>query len=160
MASHPRVSFSGEHLVLPRISQHHGDIEASVRDYFSLRNPTLGPRFAGYTPSEVQQEMASVLKENERSTCMTILASLEAAFRLDYLQRCYMKGKDTLSREFRHIHASKGLPCFFGRRYLFGMETEIRRSGVHYFGTDRGVQVQALACAWAVLDSQTGGEDI
>ena len=50
MASPPRVSFSGEHLELTRISQHHRDIEASV------------------------------LEENERTTAMTILASLEAAF--------------------------------------------------------------------------------
>lgn len=108
MARSPRVSFSGEHLELPGISRHHLDIETSVRDYFSLRNPRLEPRFTGYTPDEIRKELASTLEENERTTCMTILASLEAAFRLDYLQRCYKRLRDPLSREFRALHATKG----------------------------------------------------
>ena len=108
MARFPRVIFSGENIELAQISQHHRDIEASVRDYFALQNPHLEPRFTGYTPSEMQQEMTSVLEENERTMSMTILASLEASFRLDYLQRCYRRGRDPLSREFRAIHARKG----------------------------------------------------
>lgn len=107
MASPPRVSFSGEHLAMPAISQHHSDIEASVKDYFSLQNPRSEPRFSGHTPDEIREQLASILEENERTTCLTILACLEAAFRLDYLQRCYRRLRDPLSREFRALYSVK-----------------------------------------------------
>ncbi len=40
---------------------------------------------------------------------MNLLAALEAAFRVDFLQRCYKKGKDPVSREFRKLYASEGI---------------------------------------------------
>ena len=39
---------------------------------------------------------------------MSILAALEAAFRIDYLQRCYKRLRDPLSRAFRNAHQEKG----------------------------------------------------
>ena len=39
---------------------------------------------------------------------LTILSSLEASFRIDYLLRCYNKKKDKISRRFRDIHNDKG----------------------------------------------------
>ena len=38
---------------------------------------------------------------------MTLLAAVEAAFRIDYLQRCYKKKKDVVSRQFRRIYKEK-----------------------------------------------------
>ena len=32
---------------------------------------------------------------------------MEAAFRIDYLQRCYRRGKDPVSRAFRNIYRTK-----------------------------------------------------
>lgn len=108
MARRPRVRFSGQNLELPWISQHHQDVEAAVRDYFSLESARLKTRFIGYTADEIRQEMTFVLEENERTTAMNILAALEAAFRVDFLQRCYRRGRDPLSRAFRAIHDRKG----------------------------------------------------
>ena len=87
MPSSRRTTFSGEHLQLAQIAQYYSDIEASVRNYFSFDNLRLSERFIGYTPQEVEQEMVFVLEEHVRSTSMSILAALEAAFRMDFLQR-------------------------------------------------------------------------
>lgn len=39
---------------------------------------------------------------------MDVFGALEAAFRIDYLQRCYRREKDVLSRAFRHLYKDKG----------------------------------------------------
>ena len=103
-----RITCSGEHLQLAQINRYYSDVEASVRTYFSVRNARLTERFVGYTPQELEREMASVLEEHARSTSMSILAALEAAFRMDFLQRCYKRRKDPLSRAFREVHLEKG----------------------------------------------------
>ena len=100
-----RITFSGQHLPLAQIAQYYSDIEASVRNYFSFPNPQ---RFAGYTPQEMKREMDFVLDEHARSTSMSILSALEATFRVDFLQRCYKRRRDPLSRAFREVHRKKG----------------------------------------------------
>lgn len=99
-----RVSFSGEHLLLKQIAAHHTDVRNALHHYFSPTSSQYTMRFAGYLAVEVQEELADRLSESERSTILTILTSLEAAFYIDYLQRCYLKKKDRLSRAFRAIH--------------------------------------------------------
>lgn len=108
MASFARVTFSGEHLDLIDISRTHNDIDASVRSYFLPATITSSTRFAGYSSEEIDLEMRSLLGEHERSIALNILAALEAAFRVDYLQRCYRKKKDNLSRTLRRIYTKKG----------------------------------------------------
>ena len=108
MPSARRVTFSGEHLPLVQIAQYYSDIEASVKNYFSFDNRRLGERFVGYTSLEMEREMYSVLAEHARSTSMSILAALEATFRMDFLQRCYKRRRDPLSRSFRALHQQKG----------------------------------------------------
>ena len=100
-----RITFSGQHLQIVQIAQYYSDIEASVRNYFSFPNPQ---RFAGYTPQEIKREMDFVLDEHARSTSMSILAALEATFSIDFLQRCYKRQRDPLSRAFREVHQKKG----------------------------------------------------
>ena len=108
MPSARRVTFSGEHLSLVEIAQYYNDIEASLRSYFSFNNSHLDDRFVGYTPLEMEHEMHSVLEEHALSTSMSILAALEATFRMDFLQRCYKRRRDPLSRSFRELHRQKG----------------------------------------------------
>ena len=38
---------------------------------------------------------------------MSLLAAVEAAFRIDYLQRCYQRKKDGVSRQFWEIYKEK-----------------------------------------------------
>ena len=58
-----------------------------MRRYISPENVKLEVRFAGYTPDEVKHELASILDENGRNMSMNVLAALEAAFRIDFIQR-------------------------------------------------------------------------
>lgn len=109
MSKRKRVGFSRQHLELDEIGRHHLDVEASIRSYFVFGNIRSAARFAGYTSEEIQQEMNSLLEEQDRAASMNLLAALEAAFRVDFLQRCYKKGKDPVSREFRKLYASEGI---------------------------------------------------
>ncbi len=104
-----RVSFSGENLDLSEINQYYEDIAASIRNYFSPINPRYEIRFFGYTPDEIYNEMRTTLEEHERNSAMNILAALEATFRVDFLQRCYKRRKDLLSRALRDVHKQKGI---------------------------------------------------
>lgn len=102
-----RVSFSGEQLELEQIAQHHADMEAAVDNFFSVGNPAGERRFAGYTQEDVEKEKEEIIEENERNAIMNTLAALEAAFRIDYLERCQKRRRDPLSRQFRAIYTAK-----------------------------------------------------
>jgi hypothetical protein len=55
----------------------------------------------------VTDELGGRLDETDMTSSLTVLASVEAAFRIDYLQRCYGWGKDPVSRAFRNIYKAK-----------------------------------------------------
>ncbi len=99
-----KVSFSGDELSLARIDEHHRDMESSLRYYFSDAFPDYVTRFLGYTPAEVIQELDERLAEGELAVSLTLLASVEAAFRIDFLRRCYRKDRADISRHFREIN--------------------------------------------------------
>jgi uncharacterized protein YutE (UPF0331/DUF86 family) len=102
-----RVSFSNEHRGLPEIVDHHVDLDLSLRLYFSKISPTFDTRFLGYSTADVAKELAERINEIDLSSSLAVLASLEAVFRIDYLQRCYRRGRDTVSRIFREIYKEK-----------------------------------------------------
>jgi hypothetical protein len=56
---------------------------------------------------EIFIEFRSRIEELEKTSSLTLLSSLEAKLRIDYLKRCYQKGKDGLSKDFRAIHKQK-----------------------------------------------------
>ncbi len=99
-----RVSFSGEHLGLPEIVAHRQDLESALTLYYGTGSPSYSVRFGTYRPTEVTGERRN---EADLSSSLTVLASVEAAFRIDYLQRCYRRGKDPVSRAFRDIYKAK-----------------------------------------------------
>lgn len=94
MASHKRVSFSGSEPRIVEIDQHYQDTESSIQLYFSESNPEAGILFAGKTKIELGEQLASVSEENEKLVSMSLLSAIEAAFRIDYLQRCYKRKPD------------------------------------------------------------------
>ncbi len=102
-----RVTFSGLNIGVAEIAGHHQDLESSLRLYFSVASPTFTVRFTGYSSTEVIEELVDRLDEAELTSSLAVLASLEAAFRIDYLQRCYRRGKDPVSRAFRKIYVAK-----------------------------------------------------
>ena len=90
------------------VAEYHRDAELSLRLYFTSGNPSFIARFAGYTPSEVQEELADRLGETDMRSALAIMTRIEAAFRIDYLQRCKRKGADGVSVAFRRLHRSYG----------------------------------------------------
>ncbi|MCP4113718.1 MAG: hypothetical protein GY749_50690 [Desulfobacteraceae bacterium] len=101
-----RVSFSNQHLELNDISMHHLDSENSLKLYYRTENEE---RFAGYTAADLANELRIRADELGRSSSLSVLAALEAVFRIDYLQRNYKKKKDVLSRKFRDIYKEKNI---------------------------------------------------
>lgn len=102
-----RVSFSGENLSLTEAALHHNDSDGALTLFFSMSSPSYPVRFAGYRPDEVRDELDDRLAELNRNTTMSLLAAVEAAFRIDYLQRCYQKKKDVVSRQFLEPYSQR-----------------------------------------------------
>lgn len=103
-----KVSFSNQHQDMAIIESHHLDVTEATKHYFKPASGQFIQRFMGYSPQELARELEGHLKELEHTSSLSILSAIEAAFRIDYLQRCYQKKKDDLSREFREIHKTKG----------------------------------------------------
>lgn len=102
-----KVPFSKRNLDIPDVALHHTDVENSLRLYFGPNAASLNARFVGYSQSEVTAELNERLAELELASALTILSAVEAAFRIDYLQRCYQREKDAISRAFRNLHKRK-----------------------------------------------------
>jgi hypothetical protein len=103
-----RVTFSRKNVDITKYALHHIDLEQALRLYFSTSSPQYLARFTGQAPAAVGEEMQRRLDELDFSSALTVLGATEAVFRIDYLQRCYLKLRDNLSREFRAIHNQRG----------------------------------------------------
>jgi hypothetical protein len=102
-----QVALSDEQLALGDIDAHHRDLESSLTLYFSEGSPAYAARFAGYASQEVHDELGERLDEAGLSSSLTVLAAVEAAFRIDYLRRCYERKKDPVSLALRAIYRRK-----------------------------------------------------
>ncbi len=102
-----RVNFSGQHLELEEIGEHYADVDESLKRYFSP-TPANKKRFDGYSQEEIAFELRQRLVEQHQLGALSILGALEAAFRMDYLQRVYARRKDDLSQAFRALYKAKG----------------------------------------------------
>src|SRR4051794_20890783 len=96
-----RVTFSKRNVDISDFALHHSDVEESLRLYFSPSASTFSTRFFGNSTAEVTATLERRLVEVDMASALTVLSALEAAFRTDYLQRCYLRQKDPLSRAFR-----------------------------------------------------------
>ncbi|NHK97306.1 hypothetical protein [Rubrivivax benzoatilyticus] len=118
-----RVAFSGEQLGIAQIAEHYNVIEKALRSHY-LTSPASNPNFFGYTYHELREELTARLEEEGRMMAMSVLAAIEAAFRVDYLQRVYERKKDPLSREFRRIYKKKGPRAGLEEEILEGWKNE------------------------------------
>ena len=101
-----RVSFD-DHPDLEQIAAHHAILEDAILLYYSPSNPRFAVLFEFDTLEEIRSKRDSTLYETGAASAMTLLASIEASFRVDYLQRHYAKKKDPLSRAFQSLHKEK-----------------------------------------------------
>ena len=111
MASQSRFVLSHEHLDIEQIEGRRQDTEAAIEAYFAIGNPSSAQRFLGYTPDEVRTEKEALLNELRRSASMDVFGALEAAFWIDFRQRCCRRKrkKDDVSRAFRSLDRDKSL---------------------------------------------------
>lgn len=102
-----RVVLSGEHQSFDDIAEHRHLLEQATRDYFAHRSATFYARFATATTAEMAETLTRTLREIDRTSILSLLAAIEAAFRVDYFERVYRKRKDPISRACRVLHARK-----------------------------------------------------
>lgn len=95
-----RVSFSNEELPIEEIEEYYSLVEKALRQFYNEHNSI----FVGYTREELNNELENRIEELDKSTALTILAAMEAHIRVDYLQRCYNKDKQELSKKFRVLY--------------------------------------------------------
>ena len=58
-------------------------------------------------PAEVAAKLDERLREIDLTSSLTVLAAVEAAFHIDYLQRCYGQGEEAISLAFRDLYKTK-----------------------------------------------------
>lgn len=103
-----RVSFSGENLSLEDAADFYRDTESALKQYYSSASPTFEFRFIGYSEHAVEAELTLRLAELDLNCTLTILAALEARFRIDYEIRRLRRKKDMVSSGFRTLYARRG----------------------------------------------------
>jgi len=106
VAKAKRVSFDNPP-TLRQIAEHHGVMENAICLYYSPKNPSFLELFGLSTPAEIRASHDERLREARAASTMTLLAALEASFRVDYLQRNYLKKRDPLSRALRALYSEK-----------------------------------------------------
>lgn len=119
-----RVAFSDQNVDITAHALHHNDVEKALNLYFSPASPHYMQRFIGDSPSDVANELSRRLDELDLSSTFTVLGAVEASFRVDYLQRCYAKRKDPISRQFRQIYKKYGNKAYLDQ-HIFATWQEL-----------------------------------
>ena len=101
-----RLSKSGLQLEFEDIAKSLNLRLAALNLYYSPANPRYLALFATYTPDDLDSEKQYELSELENDACLSLLAAIEAAFRLDYAIRneLRLKRKDKLNLLLRNLY--------------------------------------------------------
>lgn len=112
------VDFSSSNPGSTEIANYYNDTDSSLRFYYTTQTAA---KFFGYAPEEIQSELEARIAELDATCAFTLLADLEATFKIDYLQRCYKKRKN-LFRERSEISMMKLARLFrsTGRSFQHG----------------------------------------
>jgi len=87
------------------IAEYHNDVVSSLRLYFG---EMLRVSAADFRSCDAIANLLTLrVEETDQRSAFFILASLEAAFRIDYECRCQKRMKDDVSRAFRAIYKSR-----------------------------------------------------
>jgi hypothetical protein len=100
------VGLSGQNQTVLEIQNQLDDCRASLKQYFA--HPHLYPlRFFALKQSEVIAELRTRLDEVDFAHSLLLLASIEAAFMVDFERRCSLKRRNNLTKAFRQIKSIK-----------------------------------------------------
>lgn len=89
---------------LADIAEYHNDAVGGLRLLYQGFIDSDSGRFIGYSPAEVHAVLLDRLQETDIRSCLALLTAIEAAFRIDYLNRVQDKRKDALSRHLRALY--------------------------------------------------------
>ena len=95
------------------LAANHAVVIDAIHLFHTESNPNFAIRFKSWTKDEIRVERDERLREADAASAMMALASIEAAFRVEYLRRCFEKSKDSLSRELRDLYRDKGQSVSF-----------------------------------------------
>jgi hypothetical protein len=109
-------------LTLDKISEYHEDAVDSLQAFFEPVSAGAQLRYLFSTPKELEAIRNERIIETELRSALAVLATIEAAFRVDFLTRCQEKKKDALSRVFR------GLNKRYRKPYLIDLDNQILES--------------------------------
>jgi hypothetical protein len=99
-----RVSFSDQELSLEDIATHHGDVQSSLFEFFAGTSQALLNRYAD---AKIDEARDNALGELDFTSSLSVLSSVEAAIRLDYLRRVYGRWRDPLSKAMKKLHQER-----------------------------------------------------
>ena len=85
MRTGPR--FSQQHLSLVEVAEHHNVTTAALLAFYSIPSERLPERFKLYSAQQRSDELTSRLLELDRASTVTLLAAVEAVFRIDFWKR-------------------------------------------------------------------------
>lgn len=103
-----RVTFSGQKLTPDAIALQQQILQQSIRHCYAQPPTWLRQQFAAFSSEEYGDDLQARCAEIERDGSLALLAAVEAAYRVDYLERVYGRRKDSLSRAFRQWHQRYG----------------------------------------------------
>jgi hypothetical protein len=104
------VGFPAEPQTLDEIrGWHEGDVDALLEQRTSVQNAirvgsSVSRRFVGMTESDVDAHYDAQRRELDRLTVLNLVASAEAAIKVDYFRRVRGRLKDPLAKAYRKWH--------------------------------------------------------
>ena len=136
------------------IAAYHQDAEAPCGFIFTRSILTLPLASQNYPLSQVAAELAERLNETDLRSALVVMARIEAAFRIDYKQRCQKKKSDAVSMAFRKL--------FKKRREQARLDKDILEIWRQSYPSTKPLnkqatwraQVQALDCPRTILASR------
>ena len=106
-----RVSINPDQVAVEEAWEHYEATRDSLvqaaehtKQLILLGKTSPNARFFAMSVDEVDDFFEERLKEADKQTCLFLVASAEAALRVDFLQRVYDRKKDPVSRAFRDTY--------------------------------------------------------
>ncbi|MCY3820665.1 MAG: hypothetical protein OXH52_15100 [Gammaproteobacteria bacterium] len=90
------------------MATHQVAVERAVSLYYSRRNPDYSATFLFSSAAEVTALRDAAIDEQGAEASLSLLAAVEAAFRVDYIERDRVRPRDALSRAMRDLFRAKG----------------------------------------------------
>lgn len=98
------VSFSDQEQSLEDIAIYYADVQAGIFEFFAGRSQVLLSRYAD---ARIDDARNYSLTELNFTSSLSVLSSIEAAIRLDYLRRVYGRWRDPLSKAMKTLYREK-----------------------------------------------------